>query len=99
MSFPSTLITTPNESSSLTDTASAIAVGAIELAGAVTAPAVVNIRLQAGHPVIVWTKGDAAGLEIWTDRGVGSFFWPLIWNRKPPTTAPCRHRATVRLAL
>jgi hypothetical protein len=29
--------------------------------------------LQAGHPAIGWEKGDADALEIWVDRGSGTF--------------------------
>ena len=43
-----------------------------------------GIRLQAGHPVIIWTKGDAAALEIWVDRGEGQFVFLAI-NIEPYT--------------
>ena len=45
---------------------------------------VLNIRLQAGHPQIIWTKGDAAALEIWVDRGDGSYAF-LVINTEPYT--------------
>ena len=45
---------------------------------------VLNIRLQAGHPQIIWTKGDAAALEIWVDRGDGNYALLTI-NTEPYT--------------
>ena len=46
---------------------------------------VLGIRLQADHPVIIWTKGNAAALEIWVDRGEGNFVLLAI-NIEPYTT-------------
>ena len=45
---------------------------------------VLGIRLQADHPLIIWTKGDAAALEIWVDRGDGNFALLAI-NTEPYT--------------
>jgi hypothetical protein len=46
---------------------------------------VLNIQLQAGHPIILWTKGKAAALEIWVERGVDSPFTRLTINTEPNT--------------
>lgn len=46
---------------------------------------ILGIRLQAGHPIIIWTKGDAAGIEIWVERGDGNFA-QLAINMEPYTT-------------
>ena len=47
---------------------------------------VLSIQLQAGHPIIVWTKGKAAALEIWVERDVDSPFTRLTINTEPNTT-------------
>jgi hypothetical protein len=47
---------------------------------------VLSIQLQAGHPIILWTKGKAAALEIWVERGVDSPFTRLTINTEPNTT-------------
>lgn len=39
--------------------------------------------LQAGHPVIVWTKGKASAIEIWVDRTNDNNFVLLSVNTKP----------------
>ena len=41
---------------------------------------------QAGHPIVVWTKGQAAALELWVDRGDGKNFVFLTINTEPNTT-------------
>lgn len=41
---------------------------------------------QAGHPIIVWTKGQAAALELWVDRGDGNNFNFFTINTEPNTT-------------
>ena len=43
------------------------------------------IKIQAGHPIILWTKGNAAAIEIWVDRGDGHFS-QLAINTEPNTT-------------
>jgi hypothetical protein len=30
--------------------------------------------IQGGKPEVVWTKGDADGIDIWVDRGTGFTF-------------------------
>jgi hypothetical protein len=45
-----------------------------------------SIYLQAGRPVIVWTKGNASALEIWVDRADGHNFVLLSTNTKPYVT-------------
>ena len=45
-----------------------------------------SIQNKAGHPIIVWTKGQAAALEIWVDRGDGNNFVFLTINTEPNTT-------------
>ena len=44
-----------------------------------------GIKIQAGHPIILWTKGNAAAIEIWVDRGDGHFS-QLAINTEPNTT-------------
>ena len=45
-----------------------------------------SIQNKAGHPIIVWIKGQAAALEIWVDRGEGNNFVFLTINTEPNTT-------------
>ena len=47
---------------------------------------VLSIQNQAGHPIIVWTKGKASAIEIWVDRGDGNNFVLLNVNNEPNTT-------------
>ena len=47
---------------------------------------VLSIQNQAGHPIIVWTKGKAGAIEIWVDRGDGNSFVFLTINTEPNTT-------------
>jgi hypothetical protein len=35
---------------------------------------ILSIYLEAGHPVIVWTKSQAGAIEIWVDRADGNSF-------------------------
>jgi hypothetical protein len=42
------------------------------------------IKIQASHPIILWTKGNAAAIEIWGDRGDGHFS-QLAINTEPNT--------------
>ena len=41
---------------------------------------------KAGHPIIGWTKGAAAAIEIWVDRGDGAGFVFLTINTEPNTS-------------
>ncbi len=47
---------------------------------------ILSIQNQAGHPIICWTKGRAAAIEIWVDRGDGNNFTHLAINTEPNTT-------------
>ncbi len=44
-----------------------------------------SIFLQAGHPVIAWTKGRAGAIEIWVDRMDGNNFILLATDTEPYT--------------
>jgi hypothetical protein len=44
---------------------------------------VLNVKIKAGHPVIIWTKGHASAIEIWVDRGEGFVFFTI--NTEPDT--------------
>lgn len=33
----------------------------------------IKLELRAGRPWVLWTKGHATALEIWVDRGTGTF--------------------------
>ena len=46
---------------------------------------ILSTQNQAGHPIIVWTKGNAAAIEIWVDRGDGNNFGFLTINTEPNT--------------
>lgn len=39
---------------------------------------ILKIELQAGRPAVLWTKGQADALEIWVDRGTGTFVFLAI---------------------
>ena len=47
---------------------------------------ILTIQNQAGHPIIVWSKGQASAIEIWVDRGDGHDFVLLTINTEPNTT-------------
>ena len=47
---------------------------------------ILNVQIKAGHPVILWTKGNASAIEIWVDRGDGNGFVFLTINTEPNTT-------------
>ena len=47
---------------------------------------VLSTQNQAGHPIIVWSKGKAGAIEIWVDRGDGKSFVFLTINTEPNTT-------------
>jgi hypothetical protein len=61
-------------------------IGASQVIDPSTWKPTLNIQSQAGHPIIAWTKGKAAALEIWVDRGDGSNFVFLTINTEPNTT-------------
>jgi hypothetical protein len=44
------------------------------------------IKIQAGHPIIMWTKGNPAAIEILVDRGESNNFIQLTINTEPNTT-------------
>lgn len=44
-------------------------VGSIQISNADELKPTFDINLKAGHPQIVWTKGEADAIEIWADRG------------------------------
>jgi len=46
---------------------------------------ILSIQNKAGHPIIAWTKGTAAAIEIWVDRGDGASFVFLTINTEPNT--------------
>jgi hypothetical protein len=39
---------------------------------------VLNLTLQAGHPNVGWSKSGMDGIEIWVDRGTGTFAFLTI---------------------
>jgi len=47
---------------------------------------ILNVQITAGHPVILWTKGKASGIEIWVDRNDGNGFVMLTINIEPNTS-------------
>ena len=47
---------------------------------------ILSAQNKAGHPVIGWTKGAAAAIEIWVDRGDGAGFTFLTINTEPNTS-------------
>jgi len=44
-----------------------------------------SIKHNAGHQLVVWTKGQADALEIWVDRGDGRGFGYFTINTEPDT--------------
>ena len=46
---------------------------------------ILSAQNKAGHPIIGWTKGAAAAIEIWVDRGDGAGFSFLTINTEPNT--------------
>jgi hypothetical protein len=46
---------------------------------------ILTVQIKAGHPIIAWTKGAAAALELWVDRGDGAGFNFLTINTEPNT--------------
>jgi hypothetical protein len=49
---------------------------------------ILTAQNKAGHPIIAWTKGAAAAIEIWVDRGDGAGFTFLTINTEPNTNDP-----------
>ena len=47
---------------------------------------ILTAQNKAGHPIIGWTKGAAAAIEIWVDRGDGAGFTFLTINTEPNTS-------------
>ena len=47
---------------------------------------ILTAQNKAGHPIIAWTKGAAAAIEIWVDRGEGAGFVFLTINTEPNTS-------------
>jgi hypothetical protein len=60
-------------------------IGASQVIDPNTWKPILSIQSQAGHPIIAWTKGKAAALEIWVDRSDGSNFVFLTINTEPNT--------------
>ena len=48
-------------------------IGAEQTLDTTSAKPVLKLELQAGHPNVKWTKGGFDALEIWVDRGTGTF--------------------------
>jgi len=64
-------------------------IGATQIIDPSTWKPILSIQNQAGHPIICWTKGHAAAIEIWVDRGDGNSFIHLAINTEPNTTDKC----------
>jgi len=61
-------------------------IGSSQVVDTSTWKPILNIQNQAGHPIIVWSKGQASAIEIWVDRGDGNNFVLLAINTEPNTT-------------
>jgi len=61
-------------------------IGSIQVLDTSTWKPILSIQNQAGHPIIVWSKGQASAIEIWVDRGDGHDFVLLTINTEPNTT-------------
>ena len=61
-------------------------IGSTQVNDPTTWKPILNVQIIAGHPVIMWTKGKASGIEIWVDRGDGNGFVLLAVNNQPNTT-------------
>ncbi len=44
-----------------------------------------SVQYNAGHPVVVWSKGQAGAIEIWVDRSDGNGFVFFTINTEPDT--------------
>ncbi len=53
-------------------------IGAEQSVDVTTMKPVLNLTLQAGHPNLGWTKSGMDGVEIWVDRGTGTFAFLTI---------------------
>lgn len=53
-------------------------IGAEQVFDPNTLKPILKTELQAGHPAVLWTKGQADALEIWVDRGTGTFAFLAI---------------------
>jgi hypothetical protein len=53
-------------------------IGAEQTVDPTTVKPVLNLTLQAGHPNVGWTKSGMDGIEIWVDRGTGTFAFLTI---------------------
>ena len=60
-------------------------IGATQVIDPSTWKPILSIQNQAGHPIIAWTKGNAAAIEIWVDRGDANNFTLLAINTEPNT--------------
>jgi hypothetical protein len=60
-------------------------IGSKQIIDLTTWKPILNIKIQAGHPIIMWNKGNAAAIEIWVDRGEGNNFTQLAINTEPNT--------------
>jgi len=47
---------------------------------------VISVQFQAGHPTVLWTKGQASAIEIWVDRNDTKGFLLMTINTDPNTT-------------
>ena len=50
-------------------------IGAEQTLDTTNAKPALKLELQAGHPNVKWTKGGFDALEIWVDRGTGTFVY------------------------
>ena len=53
-------------------------VGADQTIDPTTMKPVLDLSLQAGHPNVGWTKSGMDSIEIWADRGTGTFVFMTI---------------------
>jgi len=60
-------------------------IGTTTLVDPTTWKPILTAQNKAGHPIIAWTKGSAAAIEIWVDRGDGAGFVFLTINTEPNT--------------
>ena len=65
-------------------------IGTAQVIDPTTWKPMLSVQITAGHPLILWTKGKASGIEIWVDRNDGNGFVLLAVNNEPNTidTAP-----------
>lgn len=53
-------------------------IGAEQTVDLVNIKPVLKVQMQAGHPNLLWTKQGMDGIEIWVDRGTGTFAFLAI---------------------